>query len=152
MGRYQSRSADYKIATRPFHFCLDEAAAPNDFPHSAFILDRTASIWRNEAYSCFFVVVFFWSFLPILTKSCVSSSSTSSKETTGTAEKTITTASYLANEAKISSKKCVWLQSVKLSHQYMNNCFANICTEECEGCYSETRSRSNVSGACTYWN
>ena len=58
MDRYQSRSADYKIATRPFHFCLDEAAAPNDFPHSAFVLDRTTSIWRNEAYSCFFFSFF----------------------------------------------------------------------------------------------
>ena len=45
-------SADYKIATGPFLFCLDKAAVLDDFSHSAFILDRTASVWRNEAYRC----------------------------------------------------------------------------------------------------
>ena len=55
-------SADYKIATGPFLFCLDEAAVLNDFFRSASILDRTASVWRNEAYSCCcFLLLFFCS-------------------------------------------------------------------------------------------
>ena len=52
MDRSQSMSADNKIATGLFHFYLDKAAVLNDFPHSAVILDWTASIWRSEAYSC----------------------------------------------------------------------------------------------------
>ena len=38
----------------------------------------------------------------------------------------------------------------ELSVGYKINCFANFSTEECECCYLETRSRSNVSGAYTY--
>ena len=64
MDRSQNMSA-----TRPFHFCLDKAVVPNDFPRSAFILDRTVSIWHNEAYSC---CCFVLTFSPTLTKSCVS--------------------------------------------------------------------------------
>ena len=81
-------SADYKIATGLFYFCLDKAAVLNDFPCSAFILDRTASVWYNEAYSLF-------CFLAHLNQimSCVSSSA-SNEETIETAEKTITTTSY----------------------------------------------------------
>ena len=33
---------------------------------------------------------------------------------------------------------------------YKIDCFANISTKECERRYSETRIRSNVSGAYTY--
>ena len=60
MDRSRSRSADYNIATGPFHFCLDKAAVLNDFPHSAFVLllDQTPSIWHNKVY------IFFSSFFP----------------------------------------------------------------------------------------
>ena len=51
-------SADYKIATGLFHFCLDKAAVLNDFPRSAFFfLNRTASVWLKEAYSVFVFVL-----------------------------------------------------------------------------------------------
>ena len=46
----------------------------------------------------------------------------------------------------------VWLQSwVRVSHQYMIDCFSHISTKERARHYSETRSRSNISGAYTCW-
>ena len=62
----------------------------SDFPRPAFILDRTASVWRNEAYSCLFRFVLFLFLSPTPTTSCVSSSA-SNEETIATAEKTIKT-------------------------------------------------------------
>ena len=97
MDRSQSLSADYKLVTRQFHFCLDKAAVLNDFPCSPFILDQTASIWCNEAYSCCLF------FSPTPTKSYVLLSS-SNEETVETAEKTITTTNGIANEAKTGNK------------------------------------------------
>ena len=85
MERSQNMSADY-WATGPFHFGLGKAAVLNDFPCSTFIVDQTLSIWCNEAYSCFI-------FLAQLNQ--IVSSSTSIKETIETAEKTITTTSYI---------------------------------------------------------
>ena len=68
MGRSQSMSADYKIVTGSFHFCLDKAAVGNDFPCSAFILDQIASIWCKEAYTdtvvCFVLLLFCFSHPP----------------------------------------------------------------------------------------
>ena len=59
--KWTGPNADYKIAPGPFLFCLDKAAVAcaERFPRSAFILDRTASVWRNEDYNCFFVLFLF---------------------------------------------------------------------------------------------
>ena len=125
-------SADYKIASGPFLFGLDKAAVLNDFSHSAFILDRTASVWRNEAYrcccfvfsSCFFVLVLFLS-------STRTKSTTSNEESIETAEKTIKTTSYIANEAKLATEVS-WITVCKgeSSVGYKIDCFADISTEE----------------------
>ena len=102
MDRSKSMSADYKTATGPFHFCLDKVVVLNDFSSSAFILDQTASVWRNESYSCccslfsFDLVLFLSSTRTKLT--------TSNEESNETAEKTIKTTSYIAKEAKICNK------------------------------------------------
>ena len=104
--RSQRMSADSKIASGPFLFGLDKAAVLNDFSHSAFILDRTASVWRNEAYrcccfvfsSCFFVLVLFLS-------STRTKSTTSNEETIETAEKKNHNHQlYIANEASFGNK------------------------------------------------
>ena len=68
-----------------------------------------------------------------------------------TAERSIKTTSFIANEAKIGNENEFWLQSVKVIRQYTIDCFANISSEERAHCYSETRYRSNVSDAYTYW-
>ena len=73
-----------------------------NFPRSSFILDRTASVLRKEAYSCLLCFVLVLLLSPAPTKSCVLSSA-SNEETIETAEKTIKITS-IANEAKISNK------------------------------------------------
>ena len=133
-------SADYKIATGPFLFCLDKAGVLNDFPRSAFILDRTASVWRNEAFSFLFCSVFILLFSTTQTKSCVSASAQKKlKKVIVTAEKTIKTT------------KVSLITVCKGESGYKIDCFANISTEERKRHYLETRSRSNVSGAYAYW-
>ena len=64
-----------------------------------------------------------------------------------TAERSNKTTSYIANEAKIGNESEFWLQSVKVIRQYTIDCFANISSEERADRYSESRYRSNVSGA-----
>ena len=68
-----------------------------------------------------------------------------------TAERSIKTTRFIANEAKIGNENEFWLQSVKVIRQYTIDCFANISSEERAHRYSEIRCRSNVSGAYTYW-
>ena len=140
MERSQSLSADYKVATGPFHFCLDKAAVLNDFPRPAFVLDRTVSIWRKEA-SSFCVCVFR---PPRPNRVYRTKSSASDEEIIDTAEKTITTTRYIANEDKIGNKRSLqWWVFGRLQI----DCFADISSEEGDRRCSETRSRSNVSGA-----
>ena len=104
MDRSQSMSANYKIATGQFLFCLDKAAVLNDFPRSAFILDRTASVRRNKAYSCLFCSCFVFLAHTDQIVCIIVRSKDKTKNPTETAEKTIKTTSYIANEAKISNK------------------------------------------------
>ena len=110
-------SADYKIATGPFHFCLDKAAVWEGFPRSAFVLDRTASTWRKEAYSCCLFCICF-SRPPQPNRVYRTKSSASNEETIDTADKTITTTRlYIANEAKIGNMSAIDYKSAKVSRQ-----------------------------------
>ena len=101
MARSPSMSADYKIATGPFHFCLDKAAVLNDFTRSAFVLDRTASIWRKEAYSC---CLFCFCFSRPPRPNRVYHRPLQTKKPLKQLRKPSKTTSYIANEAKIGNK------------------------------------------------
>ena len=111
-----------------------------DFPRSAFLLDRTASTWRKEAYSCCCLFRFSCSPRPkrepLQTKKPLQQLRKPSKPL-----------AIIANEAKTGREKVT--DSVKLGRHCTIDCFADISSEECERRmtrYSETRSRSNVSG------
>ena len=100
MDRSQSVSADYKIATGPFLFCLDKATVLNDFSPLCFHSRANCVSMAQQSIQLLLFVLFF---SPTPSKSCVSSS-TSNEEAIETAEKTIKTTSYVANEAEIGNK------------------------------------------------
>ena len=92
---------------------------------------------------------FVFKFSPTPTKSCVSLAA-SKEETIETAEKTISTEQRmkpkLATKVSLITLVCKGESSV---HDGLF-CRHHYCTKERERRYSETRSRSNVSGAYTY--